>query len=152
MGRAAKLQFNVEMHCQGCVESIRNVLKDVSGIQQMDFDMEHQEVVIQTTAHSSDILEAMRQTGKEVNISGMGEGSSAVSIIEGQRKEEKGVIRFIQITSDLVLVEGKIEGLPRGKYGVHIHQFGDISGTDTMGPHYNPTDSPHGGSFMKLGV
>ncbi|KAL9704785.1 hypothetical protein quinque_008303 [Culex quinquefasciatus] len=45
-----------------------------------------------------------------------------------------------------VTVTGCVEGLPPGKHGLHIHEFGDFSrGWHSTGPHYNPYGRDHGG-------
>lgn len=55
-----------------------------------------------------------------------------------------GVITFTQMSSG-VHVSGRIEGLPEGRYGFHIHEIGDISTCEAAGSHFNPADTLHGG-------
>ena len=58
------------------------------------------------------------------------------------------VIEFIQGNpSGFVTVKGVVKGMPPGKHGLHIHEFGDLSGPGCLsaGGHYNPTGKPHGG-------
>ncbi|MCF8262449.1 MAG: superoxide dismutase family protein [Melioribacteraceae bacterium] len=56
-----------------------------------------------------------------------------------------GVVNF-NLTSTGVEVIADIKGLPRGEYGFHIHQFGDLRSDDgsSLGGHFNPGNKPHG--------
>lgn len=56
-----------------------------------------------------------------------------------------GVITFTQ-TEGGVKVVAEIEGLTKGKHGIHIHEYGDCSSLDanSAGGHYNPLDKSHG--------
>ena len=43
-------------------------------------------------------------------------------------------------------VTASFEGLPQGKHGFHIHEFGDTTnGCTSTGAHYNPFGHDHGG-------
>ena len=58
----------------------------------------------------------------------------------------KGVFYFKQ-ESEGVRVSAVLSGLtPNAEHGVHIHEYGDISGEGalTAGGHYNPANHPHG--------
>ena len=58
----------------------------------------------------------------------------------------KGTVTFTQ-TDAGILIEANVEGLSEGKYGFHIHEFGDISKSDgtSAGGHFNPEDKEHAG-------
>lgn len=45
-----------------------------------------------------------------------------------------------------VRVTADLQGLPAGKHGFHIHEYGDCSATDgtSAGGHFNPAGTPHG--------
>lgn len=65
-----------------------------------------------------------------------------------QDKLKGTVIEFIQGGQDgYVTVKGVIRGLPPGKHGFHIHEFGNLSGKGcrAAGGHYNPKGKLHGG-------
>jgi len=58
----------------------------------------------------------------------------------------KGVILCMQSAKGgPTLIKGTISGLPPGKHGFHIHEFGDLSkGCESAGGHYNPDNVDHG--------
>jgi Cu-Zn family superoxide dismutase len=58
----------------------------------------------------------------------------------------RGVVRFTQVEG-IVYVYAEFEGLtPNAKHAMHIHEFGDGTGTDgaKAGGHFNPEGHPHG--------
>ena len=58
------------------------------------------------------------------------------------------VVEFTQGTpGGYVTVKGNIKGMPPGNHGLHIHEYGDLSGPGCVsaGGHYNPRGKPHGG-------
>lgn len=61
-----------------------------------------------------------------------------------------GVVRFSAADDHApaagCVVDGVIDGLKPGLHGIHIHECGDISnGCESLGKHFNPRNSPHGG-------
>ncbi len=62
---------------------------------------------------------------------------------EGNQVE--GTVLFTQ-TVNGIKITTDINGLPPGKHGFHIHQWGDCSAADgtSAGGHYNPFDKNHG--------
>lgn len=57
-----------------------------------------------------------------------------------------GTVTFTK-TDGGVQVVADVTGLPPGKHGFHIHEFGDCSAPDatSAGGHFNPTNDPHAG-------
>jgi hypothetical protein len=39
----------------------------------------------------------------------------------------KGVVRFVQVDDSTCVVDGTLDGLSPGKYGVFLHEYGDLS-------------------------
>ncbi|ADB84438.1 superoxide dismutase [Apocheima cinerarium nucleopolyhedrovirus] len=68
----------------------------------------------------------------------------ALCVISG---DVSGEITFFQQTpTHPTQIYGYIYGLPKGKHGMHVHEFGDISnGCTSAGEHFNPTNMDHGG-------
>lgn len=56
----------------------------------------------------------------------------------------KGKATFTKVPGGIKIV-ADVEGLTPGKHGFHIHEFGDCSSPSTVGSHFNPTNSKHGG-------
>lgn len=55
-----------------------------------------------------------------------------------------GNVTFTQLADGKVQVQGTIFGLPKGEYGFHIHEKGDITGGClSTGPHFNPEHVSH---------
>lgn len=75
---------------------------------------------------------------------------SAVAIVKDDSDKIKGVVRFSAVTDDKhatgCVVDGVIDGLAPGLHGIHIHECGDLSnGSKSLGQHYNPRHTQHGG-------
>lgn len=58
----------------------------------------------------------------------------------------QGKVLFIKVDEGVKVI-ADIEGLTPGEHGFHIHEFGDCSSKteNSMGAHFNPTNSKHGG-------
>lgn len=67
---------------------------------------------------------------------------------DGEKEGVEGVVHFSQThAAGSVTLSGVITGLNPGKYGLHIHEFGDLSENcqpKKIGRHYNPFKSKHG--------
>lgn len=75
---------------------------------------------------------------------------SAVAIIKSDGDKIKGVVRFSAVMEDKhssgCVVDGVIDGLTTGLHGIHVHECGDLSnGCESLGQHYNPRHTKHGG-------
>ncbi len=57
----------------------------------------------------------------------------------------RGSLRLTQ-KGDSLRINGKVSNLTPGEHGFHIHQFGDMRGTDgtAAGGHFNPEGHEHG--------
>jgi len=73
----------------------------------------------------------------------------AVCVITGEPsfKNVSGIVRFSQLPrSSNVTIEAEITGLTKGKHGIHIHEYGDLTkGCASAGAHFNPFGKKHGG-------
>lgn len=69
----------------------------------------------------------------------------AVCIMENKEKGIKGIVKFTDNGSSCKIT-AEFSGLPEGKHGFHIHEFGDLSdGCTSAGGHFNPYNKTHGG-------
>ncbi len=56
----------------------------------------------------------------------------------------KGLVLFEE-TNEGLKVRADLTGVPPGKHGIHIHEFGDIGNNgNNAGGHYNPNNTKHG--------
>lgn len=57
-----------------------------------------------------------------------------------------GTVAFTPVNGGLRIVT-RVEGLPPGDHGFHIHEFGDCTTPDgtSAGGHFNPQGAPHAG-------
>ena len=71
---------------------------------------------------------------------------SGIAIIRGTEKGSliKGRVEFEDVSEGLKVVV-RLENVPRGKHGFHIHEFGLITnGGKDAGGHFNPYGTQHG--------
>ena len=69
----------------------------------------------------------------------------AICLLANPEKGIKGNVKFEE-NGDITTITATLEGLPTGKHGIHIHEFGNlILGCQTAGAHYNPFTKDHGG-------
>ncbi|KAG8236119.1 hypothetical protein J437_LFUL000482 [Ladona fulva] len=147
------MEFAVQMHCKGCVDSIKSKLDKVNEISKIDINLDKEQVVIESTLPSAVVQKLIEDTGRRAVLKGIGGFPKAVAVL-GSRDEMSvgysddlvfGVIRFIQVNQDECVIEGVVDGLSPGLHGLHIHESGDIShGCQSIGDHYNPLNAKHG--------
>ncbi|XP_055352678.1 superoxide dismutase [Cu-Zn]-like [Paramacrobiotus metropolitanus] len=66
-------------------------------------------------------------------------------LVPSKDSKVSGTITFDQLADQMVVIQGNISGLPDGKHGFHVHEFGDLSdGCTSMGSHFNPGKEDHG--------
>lgn len=70
--------------------------------------------------------------------------------MKGDGDKIKGVVRFSVAKEDKhssgCIIDGVMDGLTVGMHGIHIHECGDLSnGCESLGQHYNPRQTTHGG-------
>ncbi|GLV43239.1 uncharacterized protein CBL_14081 [Carabus blaptoides fortunei] len=140
---ASKVEFAVQITCESCVEVIKNSLKDVEGIKSVDVQLENESVVVESTLATDKILEILESTGRKAVIKGYAGSIAGVVIIECGSIDIKGVIRFMQITSDTCIVDGTIDGMEAVPHSICVHECGDISqACKSVGSLFIPENSP----------
>lgn len=140
----SKLEFDVNLTCSSCEVKVRQSLEDI-GVRKVDIDVEKQTVVVDTHIPVAKVTEAIQSTGKKAVLKGYGSSEglganlpSAVSEVFGP-PGIIGVVRFSQISDDICVIDGTIDGLSSGAHWLHIHEFGDISkGCQSTGDVYEP--------------
>lgn len=146
------------MSCQSCVDKVNATLKGVEGVRKVEIDLKQERVVIDSELTILKLQSLIETTGKTAIVTGVGSQkfASAVAVlgypVGFTKGDVKGVVRFTEVEDNCV-VDGTIDGLKPGLHGFHIHTSGDMSnGCESLGDHYNPHNSPHGGpdnSIMK---
>ncbi|XP_070570243.1 copper chaperone for superoxide dismutase-like [Ptychodera flava] len=151
MATATKMELAVEMTCQRCVQDIQKKLDGIQEIKTLDINLGNEQVVIETTLPSSQVIDILESTGRRATLQGHGSAISgqshlgaAVSMLEVG--PVKGVVRYLQSDRNTCIIEGTLDGLKPGKYGIAIHELGDLSdGCNSCGDRFNPYNQPHGG-------
>ncbi|KAG7196698.1 hypothetical protein KM043_016028 [Ampulex compressa] len=147
---SAKIEFAVNMTCQKCVDTVHDSLMKMNGIQNINVSLEKGTVIVETDLPYSVVQKRIEETGKQAVLKGYGDSLSAVAMLGGNSgysvgDSVKGVIRFVQITEGCI-IDGTVDGLTPGHHGLHVHECGDISqGCDSVGEHFNPNNTIHGG-------
>ncbi|XP_034838969.1 copper chaperone for superoxide dismutase [Maniola hyperantus] len=130
------------------IEKTLNSLKAQDGVTQAIY--KDGAVMVETTLPSAVVLDMVaKSSGKRAVLQGFGESQSAVAMISSQsccKSQVLGVIRFQQSTAGPLVGDGSVHGLTPGLHGLHVRHTGDLSmGCESLGEHYNPYNSPHGG-------
>ena len=128
------------------------MLDGVDGVRSINFDVEKQHMIVESNLPVADLQSLIESTGKQAIVKGVGSkpSTSAVAVlgypVGYATGSVRGVVRFTEIEQQACIVDGTIDGLQPGLHGIHIYSKGDLSqGCDSIGEHYNPYNSPHGG-------
>lgn len=122
-----KIEFAVQMTCNSCVEAVKKSFTNVDGIKNFEIDLEKESVVVESNLPIFKIQKILESTGKKVAVKGYAGSIAGVSILEGQKQNIQGVVRFVQASPQVCIVDGTVDGLKQGLYGLHVHESGDIS-------------------------
>jgi superoxide dismutase, Cu-Zn family len=87
--------------------------------------------------------------GSPLMLDGQDAHRHAICILYPLGSTVRGLVSFSQPAADQpVSIACSVRGLlPNGKHGLHIHEFGDLTGPFTTGPHFNPLGRRHGSPF-----
>ena len=105
----------------------------------MHASLPDQLISIEGTAAPSAIVAAIQDTGRDAILRGTGKtDSAAVCILETHSKSVadpvRGLIRMVQVSSSMILVDLTIRGLSPGTYHATVRETGDISlGAESAG-------------------
>ncbi|XP_076235860.1 antioxidant 1 copper chaperone isoform X2 [Calliopsis andreniformis] len=59
------------MTCEGCANSITNVLNKKKGVDQIQIDLEGKKVFVTSSLSSEEVLQVIKKTGKECKFLGI---------------------------------------------------------------------------------
>ncbi|XP_067932445.1 copper chaperone for superoxide dismutase-like [Watersipora subatra] len=134
---ATQIELAVDMTCEQCSAVIERHLKSNKNIKSFNINLEKQTVFLESALPSSEVVKFVEETGKKALITGVGAGGrdavnlgSAVAIMNEGLPETriKGVVRLVQSTMKVCIVDGTLDGLcPTSKHRLAIHEYGDIT-------------------------
>ncbi|KAK4389383.1 Copper chaperone for superoxide dismutase, chloroplastic/cytosolic [Sesamum angolense] len=137
-------EFMVDMKCEGCVNSVKNKLQTLDGVKNVDVDLANQVVRVLGTSPVKILTEALEQTGRKARLIGQGVPDDflvSAAVAEFKGPAIFGVVRLAQVNMELARIEANFSGLPPGKHGWSINEFGDLtSGAASTGKVFNPTN------------
>lgn len=145
----AKIEFVVSMTCNSCVKKVKEVLSGNPKIVGSDVKLGTQQVIVDTSLSFEDVKRLLESTGMQAELVGIGstvgKGPLGAAVAEIRGNLTKGIIRLVQLTDDICLIDGTVDGLTPGNHGLNVHTFGDLSnGCERCGDHYNPDSKNHG--------
>ncbi|KAL6556811.1 hypothetical protein OROHE_006687 [Orobanche hederae] len=146
----------VDMACEGCVNSVKTKMQNVGGVKKVDVDLTNQVVRVLGTSPLKLLTEALEQTGRKARLIGQGVPEDflvSAAVAEFKGPSIFGVVRLVQVSMELAWIEANFSGLPPGKHGWSINEFGDLTkGAASTGKVFNPTKSKHESlNFQPLG-
>ncbi|PIN22053.1 Copper chaperone for superoxide dismutase [Handroanthus impetiginosus] len=134
-------EFMVDMKCEGCVNSVKTKLQTVDGVKNVDADLTNQVVRILGTSPVKTLTEALEQTGRKARLIGQGVPDDflvSAAVAEFKGPVIFGVVRLAQVNMELARVEANFSGLPPGKHGWSIKEYGDLTrGAASTGKVFN---------------
>lgn len=145
-----KMEFAAQMTCQKCVDAISNSLHGKEGIESFTVNLDKEQVIVETTLSTGQVQQLIENSGRMAILRGLGTAGSQVTnlgaaVAELRSGRVMGVARFVQVSEDLCVIDGTIDGLSPGLHGLNIHELGDLSqGCSSTGDHYNPWSCRHG--------
>uniref|UniRef100_A0A8V0X7P9 Superoxide dismutase copper chaperone n=1 Tax=Gallus gallus TaxID=9031 RepID=A0A8V0X7P9_CHICK len=154
-GSSCTLEFAVQMSCESCAEAVRAALEGAPGVRLLELRPETQTVLLEAEVGAERVKELLESSGRRAVLRGMGvpagspgdpRGGDTTAAVAALSGGVRGLVRFLQVSPELCVVDGVIDGLRPGPHGLHVHEFGDTSeGCESCGDHYNPDGECHGG-------
>eukprot|EP00271_Cylindrocystis_brebissonii_P015899 TRINITY_DN3896_c0_g1_i1.p1 TRINITY_DN3896_c0_g1~~TRINITY_DN3896_c0_g1_i1.p1 ORF type:complete len:371 (+),score=53.01 TRINITY_DN3896_c0_g1_i1:46-1158(+) len=137
-------EFMVDMKCDGCVKNVRNKLEPLADVSRVDVDLANQVVRVLASASLSTLEEAIKKSGLKSRLIGQGnpaELALTAAVAEFKGPTIFGVVRFAQVSQELMRVEAAIDGLGAGQtHGWTVNSYGNLTdGAASTGGHYDPT-------------
>ncbi|GME85653.1 unnamed protein product [Ambrosiozyma monospora] len=124
--------YNVELSCNGCVNSVKESITKLDGITKVEGDVSKQTITVLGSAAPSSIVSQIQATGRDAIIRGTGKpNSAAVCILESFDENDKslpvkGLARLVAMGESNVLVDLTLSGVQKGKYYPSFRESGNI--------------------------
>ncbi|XP_022851178.1 copper chaperone for superoxide dismutase, chloroplastic/cytosolic isoform X1 [Olea europaea var. sylvestris] len=135
-------EFMVDMKGEGCVSSVKNKLQTLDGVKKVDVDLSNQVVRVLGTSPVKILAEALEQTGRKARLIGQGvpeDFLTSAAVAEFKGPSIFGIVRLALVNMELARIEADFSGLPSGKHGWSINEFGDLTrGAASTGKVFNP--------------
>lgn len=125
MSATCTMEFAVE----GCPHKAKKMLDGKEGIQSVS--IQSGSLLVESNISATKINKMIETSGQRAVLQGYGSASgkpnlgAAVALMDVG--VGKGVVRFVQVDDSTCVVDGTLDGLSPGKYGVFLHEYGDIS-------------------------
>ncbi|CAO2820017.1 unnamed protein product [Amaranthus hypochondriacus] len=136
------IEFMVDMKCEDCVSAVKSKLESLEGIKRVDVDLSNQVVRILGSSPVKTMENALEKTGRKARLIGQGLPEDflvSAAVAEFKGPDIFGVVRLAQSHMELARIEANFSGLPPGKHGWSINEFGDLTrGPASTGKVYNP--------------
>jgi len=150
-------ELAVEMHCDECVNTVHNILKQIQGIDinSININLSEQSVKLKSTKRGEEIALILNNNGKKACIIGLsgenftlpseigeiGENTSVVGEFKGSlygHGSILGIVRIVQLAEKETLSTFTLSGLqPETLYTIAVHKYGDqTKGVQSAGPLY----------------
>jgi copper chaperone for superoxide dismutase len=124
-------EFMVDMKCEGCVKSVRTKLEPLAGVKSVDVNLENQVVRVLGSTTVKDLTAALAESGRKARLIGQGLPENftlSAAVAEFKGPQIHGVVRFAQVSMELLRVEASFSGLPQGSsVGWSINEYGDLT-------------------------
>ncbi|KAH9608042.1 hypothetical protein KSS87_000191 [Heliosperma pusillum] len=135
-------EFVVDIKSEECLTCITNKLETVQGVKSIDADLSNQVVRIRGYSPLKTMEEALIQTGRTARLIGQGMPDDflvSAAVAEFKGPDIFGVVRLAQANMELARIEANFSGLPPGKHGFSINEYGDLTrGPASTGKMYSP--------------
>ncbi|WEW59792.1 copper chaperone [Emydomyces testavorans] len=116
--------FAVPLTCESCIRDISKPLYEIDGIKRVEADLKEQLVLVEGTAAPSAIVTTIQSTGRDAILRGSGKTNKTHAQVSNPIR---GLVRMVQVSNELTLVDLTINGLSSGRYWATVRDKGDIS-------------------------
>ncbi|XP_047946469.1 copper chaperone for superoxide dismutase, chloroplastic/cytosolic-like isoform X2 [Salvia hispanica] len=118
------------------------MVRILESVKKVDVDLTNQVVRVLGISPVRILTEALDQTGRKARLIGQGLPDDflvSAAVAEFKGPSIYGVVRLAQVNMELTRIEANFSGLPPGKHGWSINQFGDLTkGATSTGNIFNP--------------